>query len=136
MAKGTIYEHRQPTEVELAWLAGIWEGEGCWGYKKGRTRTYSNGKVYTETPYLKMQIQMTDKDVMERVSEIMDGRKITYTDTPAHRAAGQKPSYVLSCQGEAAVKWTELMKPFLGNRRKEKFNFIMEQVNATHYQVA
>ena len=80
MAKGTIYEHRQPTEVELAWLTGIWEGEGSWIYRKSRTRTYSNGKVYTESPYLKMQIQMTDKDVMERVSEIMDGRKITYTD--------------------------------------------------------
>jgi len=136
MAKGTIYEHRQPTEVELAWLAGIWEGEGSWGYKKGRTRTYPTGKVYTGSPFLKMQIQMTDKDVMERVSEIMDGRKITYTDTPAHRAAGQKPIWSLSLQGEAAFRWTELMKSFLGNRRKEKFEFIMEQVNATNYQVA
>ncbi len=136
MAKGTIYEHRQPTEVELAWLTGIWEGEGSWIYRKSRTRTYSNGKVYTESPYLKMQIQMTDKDVMERVSEIMDGRKITYTHTPAARAAGQKPIWALSLQGEVAFLWTELMKPFLGNRRKEKFEFIMEQVNATNYQVA
>ena len=28
MNKGTIYEHRVPMETEVAWLAGIWEGEG------------------------------------------------------------------------------------------------------------
>jgi hypothetical protein len=52
MAKGTIYEHREPTETELAWVTGIWEGEGSWSYKKGRTRTFANGKTYTEKDYL------------------------------------------------------------------------------------
>ena len=28
MAKGTIYEHKEPTNIELALLTVIWEGEG------------------------------------------------------------------------------------------------------------
>ena len=130
MARGTIYEHREPTEVELAWLTGIWEGEGSWSYKKGRNRTYPNGKTYTEKPYLLMCMSMTDQDIMERVGAIMDGRSITYSDGgPVHKAAGQKPVYYINLQGQAAERWTELMKPYLGNRRREKYELIMEKLN-------
>ena len=129
MNKGTIYEHRVPMETEVAWLAGIWEGEGCWTYKKGRTRTYPNGRVYVEKPHLKMVMSMTDRDIMERVGVIMDGRKITYSDGgPAHKAAGQKPCYIISLQGEAAHRWTEIMLPYLGERRTQKYQFIKERV--------
>ena len=131
MAKGTIYKHRSPTETELAWVTGIWEGEGSWSYKKGRTRTFPNGKTYTEKDYLVMKMSMTDRDIMERVSIIMDGRKITWSDGgPVHKAAGQKPCYHISLQGEAAKRWTELMIPYLGNRRREKYEMIMEKLNA------
>lgn len=131
MSKGTIYEHREPTETELAWITGIWEGEGSWSYKKGRTRTFPNGKIYTEKDYLVMKMSMTDQDIVERVAVIMDGRKITWSDGgPVHKAAGQKPVYSISLQGEAAKRWTELMKPYLGNRRREKYEMIMEKLNA------
>jgi hypothetical protein len=137
MAKGTIYEHREPTETELAWVTGIWEGEGSWSYKKGRTRTFANGKTYTEKDYLSMKMSMTDQDIMERVAAIMDGRKITWSDGgPVHKSAGQKPCYHIGLQGEAAVRWTELMKPFLGNRRREKYEMIMEKLNALHTKVS
>tara|TARA_S200002703_G_scaffold43792_2_gene38139 strand:- start:894 stop:1307 length:414 start_codon:yes stop_codon:yes gene_type:complete len=130
MPKGTIYEHREPTDVELAWLTGIWEGEGSWSYKKGRTRTFTNGKTYTEKPYIRMQMSMTDEDVMERVSDIMDGRKITsYDGGPKHKSNGVKPCWIITLQGEAAQRWTDLMKPYLGNRRREKYDLIMEKVN-------
>ena len=137
MAKGTIYEHREPTETELAWVAGIWEGEGSWSYKKGRTRTFANGKTYTEKDYLIMKMSMTDKDIMERVAAIMDGRKITWSDGgPVHKAAGQKPCYHISLQGESAKKWTELMKPYLGIRRREKYDLIMEKLNVLYAEVS
>ncbi len=130
MPKGTIYEHKEPSPTELAWITGIWEGEGSWVYKKGRTRTFPNGKTYMGKPYLLMTMCMCDQDIMERVGSIMDGRKITYSDGgPAHKAAGQKPVYHINIQGEAAQRWSDLMKPYLSNRRSEKYNFIMEQVN-------
>ena len=77
-----------------------------------------------------MSMSMTDQDIMERVATIMHGREITYTDGgPVHKAAGQKPTYYINLQGEAATRWTELMKPYLGNRRREKYKMIMEKLN-------
>ena len=118
-----IKELREPSPTELAWISGIWEGEGSWIYKKGRPSR-------KEKPYLRMEMCMTDEDIMERVGAIMDGRKITHSDGgPAHKAAGQKPVHIISLQGKAAQRWTNLMKPFLGKRRLEKYQFIMEQLN-------
>jgi hypothetical protein len=128
--KGTKYKHTTPTESELAWLCGIWEGEGCWTYKPERKKLHTNGKVYIEKSHLRMGLQMTDEDIMSRVASIMDGRKITYTDGgPVHKAAGQKPTYCLTVGGEPAHFWTELMLPYLGKRRKEKYFMLCEKLN-------
>jgi hypothetical protein len=48
---------------------------------------------------------------------------------PVHKAAGQKPTYCINLQGEAATRWTELMKPYLGKSRREKYDMIMEKLN-------
>ena len=73
---------------------------------------------------------MTDEDIMSRVANIMDGRKITYTDGgPVHKAAGQKPIYHMTVGGEPAHFWTELMLPYLGERRKEKYFMLCEKLN-------
>ena len=77
-----------------------------------------------------MAMCMTDQDIMERVGVIMDGRKITHYDGgPAHKAAGSKPVYIINLQGAAATRWTELMKPYLGKRRQDRYQFIMEKLN-------
>jgi hypothetical protein len=128
--RGTKYKHIPPTEAELAWLCGIWEGEGSWSYKPERRKPNRNGKVYVEKSHLRMNLQMTDEDIMLRVASIMDGRKITYTEGgPVHKAAGQKPSYYLSIGGEPAHFWTKLMLPYLGKRRKEKYFMLCEKLN-------
>jgi len=128
--KGTKYKHIPPTETDLAWLCGIWEGEGCWYYKKERRKPHTNGKVYIEKSHLRMSLQMTDEDIMLRVAKIMDGRKITYTDGgKAHKEVGQKPYYCFSVGGEPAHFWTELMLPYLGKRRKEKYFMLCEKLN-------
>jgi len=123
---------RDPTDVELAWITGIWEGEGSWVFKKARTRKHKNGKHYTEKPHLVMCLSMTDGDVVERVAAVMDGRKVTHTDGgPSHKAAGCKPVFSLHISGSSAIRWTELMKPLLGERRRQKFEDIKEKINAS-----
>lgn len=123
---------RDPTEVELAWLTGIWEGEGSWVYKRARTRRHKNGRDYTEKPHLYMQLSMTDSDIVERVAAIMDGRKVVFSDGgPVHKAAGCKPVYSLSLTGSSAIRWSKLMKPLLGNRRSQKIDNILNQINGT-----
>jgi hypothetical protein len=125
--KRSQYQHTPPTEVELAWISGIWEGEGCWQYKKARDRcNHRNGKIYTAKPEMLISIQMTDKDIVDRVAKIMDNRTPTFTHTPKKKALGWKPLYTFSIRGKAAVLWTNLMKPYLGKRRMEKLKRFMK----------
>ena len=128
--KRSQYQHTPPTEVELAWMSGIWEGEGCWQYKKARDRcNHRNDKIYTAKPEMLMSIQMTDKDIVDRVAKIMDNRTTTFTHTPKKKALGWKPLYTFSVRGKAAVLWTNLMKPYLGKRRMEKIEMIYENID-------
>ena len=128
--KRSQYEHIPPTEVELAWISGIWEGEGCWQYKKARERyNQKNGKTYTAKPEMLMSIQMSDKDIIDRVAKIMDNRTATFTHVPSKKAKGWKPLYTFSIRGKAAVLWTNLMKPYLGERRMEKIEMIYENID-------
>lgn len=128
--KRSQYEHTPPSEIELAWISGIWEGEGCWQYKKPRERfNKKNGKTYTAKPEMLMSIQMTDKDIIDRVSKIMDNRTATYTHVPSKKAKGWKPLYTFSIRGKAAVLWTNLMKPYLGERRMERIEMIYENID-------
>lgn len=127
--KRSQHQHTPPTELELAWISGIWEGEGCWGYKKPRVRNYSNGKTYTQNPELRMSIQMTDEDIVDRVAKIMDNRGVTYTHVPIKKEKGWKPLYTFSITGKSAVLWTNLMISYLGKRRLEKIEMIYENID-------
>lgn len=128
--KRSQYEHNPPSEVELAWISGIWEGEGCWEYKKARDRyNGKNGKTYIQRAEMRMSIQMIDEDVVNRVAKIMDNRSVTFTHVPSKKAKGWKPLYTFSIRGKAAVLWTNLMKPYLGERRMEKIEMIYENID-------
>ena len=128
--KRSQYQHTPSTEVELAWISGIWEGEGCWQYKKARDRyNHRNGKTYTQSPELRMSIQMVDKDIVDRVAKIMDNRTVTYTHVPSKKEKGWKPLYTFSIGGKSAILWTNLMKPYLGKRRMEKIETIYENID-------
>lgn len=128
--KRTQYEHTPPSEIELAWISGIWEGEGCWEYKKARDRyNGKNGKTYIQRAEMRMSIQMSDEDVVNRVAKIMDNRSVTFTHVPSKKAKGWKPLYTFSIRGKAAVLWTNLMKPYLGERRTEKIEMIYENID-------
>jgi hypothetical protein len=76
-----------------------------------------------------MSIQMTDKDIIDRVSKIMDGRNSTFTHVPSKKVKGWKPLWTFSIRGKAAVLWTNLMKPYLGERRLEKIGMIYENID-------
>lgn len=135
--KRAQYHHNPPTETELAWLCGIWEGEGTWQFKKARSKFCKKmNKEYVDKEHMRMSIQMTDEDIMLRVAKIMDGRKITYTDTPKHRELGQKPIWTLHITGKPAILWTELMIPYLGERRKQKIKTIFEQIDTSYETVS
>ena len=51
------------TETEIAWAAGLFEGEGSIGFRGG-----SRGYVYA---YLNLQLRSTDQDVVYRFHQII-----------------------------------------------------------------
>ena len=97
------------TEIELAWLAGILEGEGSFFLENNR----SGGKLYR---YAIVTVNMTDKDVIDRVSALFG----TTTYAIPNTKAGKKPAYRATLKSHKAVVLMEHLLPFMGERRSAK----------------
>jgi len=91
--------------LELAWLAGLMEGEGCF--------------AFGTSP--KITISMTDKDVMEKAALLMVApcRRInrpTITGKDVFRA---------ELYGNPAIVLMEKLLPFMGERRSTKIREVL-----------
>jgi len=97
------------TDVELAWLAGLFEGEGCC-----RKDSRSN------SPCLK--ISMTDRDVIEHAAALMDGR---IYGPYFRKRPNRKPSWTAYVGGDQAVSLAQQLMPLLGERRQEQIKIVL-----------
>jgi hypothetical protein len=96
---------------ELAWAAGVFEGEGCITVTNGRL---ASGAVRR---YPELALAMSDVDVVERVQVILGG-----IGTLRVQARGvNKPIWYLKVrQYENVERVLRLFLPYFGARRKEK----------------
>lgn len=99
-----------PTESEIAWAAGLFEGEG--------TICFSNSTIL-------ISVNMTDKDILEKFFKIVQGG---YFNGPYKRPNPKwKDSWQWRVQGGA---WCQtiiaMFWPWLGERRKQQFKDSME----------
>lgn len=92
-------------DVQLAWLAGIIEGEGCITTKHRGAREA-----------LLVRVKMTDEDVIQRVAHLFGS---SYHSIPPAQA-GWKTQYSTEVTGKRAVKLMEELSPLLGHRRTER----------------
>lgn len=88
------------------WAIGIIEGEGCFS-KSGK--------------YATVKIEMTDKDVIVRLNDIMRWPNRIYERTRGEN----KTSYEIKISGKKAVRFMEDVKPFMGERRKARIEEIL-----------
>ena len=89
--------------VDIAWAAGLFEGEGCISIKKD---------------YKGVGLQMvgTDRDVLERMCNLFGGS--IYTMSMAKRPAHHKQQYSWTLQKrDKVMSALEKMLPFFGQRR-------------------
>jgi len=93
-----------PSE-DIAWLAGLVEGEGCISWNN--------------TPQI--QLHMTDKDVVQRAAWLFGS-----TLRGPHET-GHKPTYYTSVAGSRAVGWLVILSDFLGERRQSKADEVLRQ---------
>lgn len=90
-----------PTELEIAWFSGLFEGEGSFHIVHGVPRG--------------LQISMTDEDILLRVKSIFGGNlsRATRKNTPEH----WKDAWRWSLSLGATMDLIPKMMPFLGERR-------------------
>jgi len=92
---------------ELAWLAGMVEGEGCIQWTK------------SGSPHI--HISSTDKDVLEKCGRIV--RRDVYG--PITKATAKKPQYAVRLYGPMAASWMMTLYPMLGERRRSKVREVL-----------
>lgn len=105
------------SETEIAWAAGLFEGEGCFYLR------HSHGKAY-----LALTIWMKDKDVIDRFA-------VLFGLGPTSRTRQAKPHWSkqwgLDIYGVRALTIAELLEPHLGDRRSAKLAAIRQQIDET-----
>lgn len=96
-------------DVELAWAAGLFEGEGCITIARGR--------------YPRLVVRMNDEDVIRKLHRIVGVGSVVCDDSPSM----PKPQWRWGCYRAAHVReLLEQMLPHLGERRRDKANEALE----------
>lgn len=109
--------------LELAWLAGLLEGEG----------SFFTERVGGVNRYVVMEVTMTDQDVIERAAALM-GVKAAFRHAPSKQAAGHKATWRARLRGQRARTLMEELLPFMGDRRSAKITELLSGScgNRTH----
>jgi len=98
------------TVAEIAYIAGLFDGEGSVTCKKKPTkRNDRGGKVYDQW-YIRCEISMTDRDVIEWIHESLGfgwSKEKKYNNKPKY-----KKQWRWSCGYRDALKFAKLMWPY------------------------
>ena len=104
------------TRENLAWMAGIFEGEG---YVQGRKRSYqrTDGRTFTTVGF-RLAISMTDEDIIKRFHTLSgigtcNGPRLSPSMT-------RQPLWDYRAHGKDAYALAIAIWPWLGNRRQKQ----------------
>lgn len=93
------------TDAQVAWVAGILEGEGCW------TTSKSVGWF--------VAVRMTDHDIILRLQEYTGIGRVNFDKSPGKLA--RKPAWSWGVYPRAHKEWLTLkVWPWLGERRQAR----------------
>jgi hypothetical protein len=115
------------TELEIAWLAGLLEGEGNFelvpAHRCGKRRSME----------VRLNLSMTDLDVVERVAKLVEATAKIWTNDRSKQSGtrpNHKPLYCLSIKGYRAIRIMTAILPFMGERRSAKIREAIDAWNA------
>jgi hypothetical protein len=99
--------------TEVAWVAGILEGEGCWARRRARANWW-------------IAVRMTDKDIVDRLASITGVGRIS-------PARPQKTHYKMAWAWQVSVRahreWlTVKVWPWMGERRRARIQELWPDV--------
>ena len=101
------------TEIEIAWVAGLLEGEGCWAINRN-------------TPYKRwITTTMTDRDVLEKAQKYTGVGTIQLGEAPGQ--PHHKQCYRWMVIAKRDREWlTHLVYPHMGKRRQQKIQEFLQ----------
>ena len=103
-------------EPQIAWIAGLLEGEGSFGIDRRSEKRYKNSKA-PPSPFIK--IAMVDEDVIAHLSRLLD--KPYYV--PNRLTVTGKKVFQLHIGEKKKVLWIlQRIRPYMGVRRGEKID--------------
>ena len=100
---------------DLDWLAGLLEGEGCFG----TTRNHVKGHIYA---YPQIQLRMCDQDIVLRAAQLLGVSYHGYARMPPRNRYWQ-----LSLTGGRATLMMQELEPLMGQRRSAKIRAILKR---------
>lgn len=108
------------SDVEIAWMAGLLEGEGSFGLDKRSKQRY---KTSTSPPGAYVKISMTDEDVIEKMAKLVN--KTYYS--PTRLTKKNKKVYILHIgDRETLLALLPRLFPYLGKRRQTEVEFCID----------
>lgn len=88
--------------LDIAWLGGLIEGEGCFSDNHGSSQII---------------LSMTDRDTVERAATLFGGR---VREQRRNDATHYKPAFRVNVCGARAIAWMMMLYQFLGQRRRQR----------------
>lgn len=103
----------QPQNLELAWAAGFWDGEGCTGIKREK----KNGKEYH---YLKAQLNNTSEQTVRRFAAAVGIGHVygPYQYKSRHR---NKPYWRWQANNSEGHKAIQLLLPYMSDEKRQQY---------------
>lgn len=111
------------SDADLLWLAGLWEGEGCFSY---------NGYGY-----VLCMIRMTDEDIINHVASLLNRwlpvhgnreRPINVKKYAARTPKGEvaKDAFGVTITHRRALQLMMLLRPYMGERRRARIDELLD----------
>lgn len=94
---------------EIAWAAGLFEGEGCF------TVSLSQGKYASP----RVKLRSTDEDVVRRFHSIM-GLGAVREEPYFSRKSGYKTQWEWYARSSEVIRAIDLLLPWMGERRTQR----------------
>ena len=109
--------------IDIAWLAGLLEGEGCF---RVVAKPATKGGLYKS---FSLKVNSTDEDIIRRAGQLLHraDKNILVCDWLSIHRPENKVQYEVSIHGKFAIQWMMTLYPFMGLRRKAKIRQIIRE---------
>lgn len=107
-----------PTPEQLAWAAGIFDGEGCVTWSNGRTRRTLRLSV----------AQSGSPEIPERFRASVGLGNVNGPYGPYGNKSSRLPQYQWNANGADAHTVMQLLWPYLSTTKREKYEALREEV--------